>query len=117
MRISDWSSDVCSSDLKQRSLRPFQNLDARNNEIGSIGGQCGHGHVGIIGDHARRTLTHRNLTNAVHRHNVIVLRSFVTEAKSENYRWHIGKFTDPSIPQNHSGNGYDTNVHALHTLI
>src|SRR3546814_18829015 len=83
MRISYWSSDVCSSDL----------------------GQCGHGHVGKIGDHARRTLTHRNQTNAAQRHNVIVLRSFVTEAKSGNYRWQIGQFTDPAILQKPSGKG------------
>src|SRR3546814_2923833 len=84
---------------KQRSLRHFQNLDARNSEIGSSGGQCGHGHVGKIGDHARRTLTHRNLTNAAQRHNVIVLRSFVTEAKSGNYRWRSEEHTSelPSL--------------------
>src|SRR3546814_8263585 len=73
--------------------------------MASSGGKCGTGHVGKSGDPALRTLTHRNLTNAAQRHNVIVLRSFVTEAKSGNYRWQIGQFTDPAILQKLSGTG------------
>src|SRR3546814_2554412 len=64
-----------------------------------------------------RTLTYRNLTNSSQRHNVIVLRSFVTEAKSGNYRWQIGQFTDPAILQKLSGKGDDRNGHVLKTLI
>src|SRR3546814_12948072 len=51
------------------------------------------------------------------RHNVIVLRSFETEAKSGNYRWQIGQFTDPAILQKLSGKGDDRHGHVLTTLI
>src|SRR3546814_4746154 len=38
-------------------------------------------------------------------------------AKSGNYRWQIGQFTDPAILQKLSGKGDDRNGHVLKTLI
>src|SRR3546814_7002128 len=45
MRISDWSSDVCSSDLRERAsvagVRDVQSLDGRHGAVGEAPGGAG----------------------------------------------------------------------------
>src|SRR3546814_20621317 len=48
MRISDWSSDVCSSDLEQRNLqivRAVEDLTARHRRIVVFAASVGHAHL------------------------------------------------------------------------
>src|SRR3546814_13159607 len=48
MRISDWSSDVCSSDLEQRNLqivRAVEDLTARHRRIVVFPASVGHAHL------------------------------------------------------------------------
>src|SRR3546814_9612363 len=50
MRISDWSSDVCSSDLFLPRRHPFHHLRSRSGRPLPLGGQPGRNRLGRLGD-------------------------------------------------------------------
>src|SRR3546814_11712161 len=57
MRISDWSSDVCSSDLQRRARRRLAKLgDVRARDKGLAGADQHHGLDGIVGQRARHAV-------------------------------------------------------------
>src|SRR3546814_2363062 len=98
MRISDWSSDVCSSDLARRdrideqgatdrvpaeqsALRTFQNLNRGEIELRRGADIGGEGNVRAIADDARRALASDRLGHAADR--VVPARRRARSAKED----------------------------------